>query len=58
MTTTTRKNASRSEVRQSIREFSKLMSPAPKPTQAPKLNPAVFAIDAESAKLFALVANA
>lgn len=46
------------EIRASIREFSKLMSPAPEPTKAPAINPAVFSIDAESSRLFELVRNA
>lgn len=46
-------------VRRSIKAFAKQMSPAPVARKSvPALNPAVFSIDAESARLFALIANA
>lgn len=55
MTSTTRKNASRKEVRQSIQEFAKLMSEAPE--AAPKA-PGFLTIDTETARRWEIVKNA
>lgn len=53
MTSETRKNASRKEVRDSIREFAKQMSEGP----AEKPRP-VFELDAETARKWALIEGA
>lgn len=67
MTSKTKKNGmprapkTREEIRRSIREFGKTMSDgpevktAPAAGQAPALNPCVFQIDPETARLWAIV---
>jgi hypothetical protein len=51
MTSTTKANASRKEVRDSIKSFALLMSEAP----APRKPEPVFALDAETARRWAMV---